>query len=524
MKQLLTWFILIGGIMGFIIPQYAQAASLSLSAPGGLTVGAGNIFTVNVNLNTQGADIQGVDLHYLKYNPADLEIQDESSTTSGVQITPGTLMTNTVANSVTTSTGLINFSQITSGGQSYNGSGILATIRFKALKSSGTTALSFDFTLNNTTDSNVASNGADLLTQASGLTLTLSPGSGTSTPTPTATPSPTQPPSGGGGGGGGGIILPTPTITPSASATPLPTDPLVYETNPSPGSSVGPVVIRKLTESTLGGTRIPERGSITGGVIVINAQLFDANNNRVKLELELRQTNEPFTGIATSMSTYVNPGETARIERGGLVPGDYKFRARASNIKLEKSEWLEFGNSPNIDFVMRVGSGGGTVVTPTPTPPSGRKPYPFIRTLRRGVKGPDVLALQNMLKDLGYNTGVLDGWYGLKALNAIKAFQATQGLGADGVFGPKTQAKFNLVYAGSLPTGTPVLRILRLGMRGDDVKALQIKLNSLGFNVGTPDGSYGPKTVAQVKAFQIKYSLGADGFTGPKTLGKLNSL
>lgn len=61
-------------------------------------------------------------------------------------------------------------------------------------------------------------------------------------------------------------------------------------------------------------------------------------------------------------------------------------------------------------------------------------------------------------------------------------------------------------------------RMLKKGMSGDDVRDMQILLNSLGYDCGTADGKYGNKTEAAVKAFQENNGLLADGIAGPQTL------
>ena len=63
---------------------------------------------------------------------------------------------------------------------------------------------------------------------------------------------------------------------------------------------------------------------------------------------------------------------------------------------------------------------------------------------------------------------------------------------------------------------------LRNGSRGDAVKALQEKLNSLGYNSGTADGIFGAKTEAAVKQFQKANGLTTDGIVGKKTLAALD--
>jgi hypothetical protein len=65
------------------------------------------------------------------------------------------------------------------------------------------------------------------------------------------------------------------------------------------------------------------------------------------------------------------------------------------------------------------------------------------------------------------------------------------------------------------------LRTLSQGSKGEDVKALQILLNGMGFNCGTADGIFGAKTLAAVKKFQKMCGLVADGIVGILTWSKL---
>ena len=63
--------------------------------------------------------------------------------------------------------------------------------------------------------------------------------------------------------------------------------------------------------------------------------------------------------------------------------------------------------------------------------------------------------------------------------------------------------------------------VLKQGMKGSPVKKLQILLNGLGHNCGSVDGSFGPKTLSAVKAFQKASGLTIDGSVGPATWAKL---
>lgn len=50
-----------------------------------------------------------------------------------------------------------------------------------------------------------------------------------------------------------------------------------------------------------------------------------------------------------------------------------------------------------------------------------------------------------------------------------------------------------------------------------EIKKAQEKLNELGYDCGTPDGSLGKKTKAAVEKFQKDNGLDVDGSIGPKT-------
>jgi peptidoglycan hydrolase-like protein with peptidoglycan-binding domain len=71
--------------------------------------------------------------------------------------------------------------------------------------------------------------------------------------------------------------------------------------------------------------------------------------------------------------------------------------------------------------------------------------------LKTGSSGPDVTALQQKLKDLGFDPNGVDGHFGPGTEKAVRAFQSSKGLGADGKAGPNTLAALEL--GGSAPSG-----------------------------------------------------------------------
>jgi len=75
---------------------------------------------------------------------------------------------------------------------------------------------------------------------------------------------------------------------------------------------------------------------------------------------------------------------------------------------------------------------------PTPTPtPSKTVPAPTV-PLKPGDTGAQVKVLQRALASLGFSTGTADGDYGPATEEAVKRFQTSVGLDADGVAGPAT--------------------------------------------------------------------------------------
>lgn len=64
-------------------------------------------------------------------------------------------------------------------------------------------------------------------------------------------------------------------------------------------------------------------------------------------------------------------------------------------------------------------------------------------TFKLGSRGSGVTYLQQRLTAKGYGVGAIDGIFGIKTLEAVKAFQAENSLVVDGIVGSKTWAKLD---------------------------------------------------------------------------------
>ena len=64
---------------------------------------------------------------------------------------------------------------------------------------------------------------------------------------------------------------------------------------------------------------------------------------------------------------------------------------------------------------------------------------PGARNLERGLRGPDVRDLKGLLVAAGFNPGPIDREFTLQTKRAVKKFQRSAGITADGVVGPQTR-------------------------------------------------------------------------------------
>ena len=196
----------------------------------------------------------------------------------------------------------------------------------------------------------------------------------------------------------------------------------------------------------------------------------------------------------------------------GTADGYYGNMTRDAIIKFQTAKGLDSDGE--------VGPNTWNALFNTST--SGESGYNRILKLTSPLMyGEDIKSVQNKLNSLGYNAGTADGYYGNGTRTAVIKFQTDRGLDTDGDVGPTTwSALFNTSISG----GNNYSRILKVTsplMYGEDVRAVQNKLNSLGYNAGTADGYYGEGTRTAVINFQTARGLDIDGEVGPNTWNTL---
>ena len=134
-------------------------------------------------------------------------------------------------------------------------------------------------------------------------------------------------------------------------------------------------------------------------------------------------------------------------------------------------------------------------------------PWPVVQN---GSQGHPIRTLQSLLRAHGHNLTV-DGMFGPATEAAVKAFQTSKGMTADGIL--------------SAHTWSTLIIQVKKGSSGDAVRGVQEEFQ---FRAGEPgkglkvDGIFGPQTESTVRGFQHALSLDVssvvvDGIVGPVT-------
>lgn len=210
---------------------------------------------------------------------------------------------------------------------------------------------------------------------------------------------------------------------------------------------------------------------------------------------------------AQSASPVMVEGNT--FELTGLAVGRHTIR-----VVVERGA----GWSP-LDFAWDVVAPGAPAAPATPVAAPVLSPDAIpasvVRAgLRRGATGESVAIIQRVV-------GVeADGRFGAATRAAVIAFQRAHGLVADGIVGPLTWAAIVDVANGGTGSATvsatsiPAAQIARGISRGASGSSVSVIQRIVGAN---PDGRFGPRTQAAVRAWQRSHGLVADGIVGRLT-------
>ena len=231
----------------------------------------------------------------------------------------------------------------------------------------------------------------------------------------------------------------------------------------------------------------------------------------------------------------------------GEISGVYDVATQTAVKAFQKANGLKADGACGTatqEKLMSAAAAPGTLptmevtVTATPAPTDLPPLTTPAATVRKGSTGNDARLVQQRLIDLGYLSGVADSIFGTASVNALKEFQAKNGLSADGIAGASTyQVLFSYLaisadyivtpaptatpLATATPTPAPITKdnvvTIRQGTSGDAVLRLQERLTALGYYNSRRDGVCMADDAAAIRAFQRMNGLSVDGVAGYDT-------
>ncbi|WP_404348126.1 peptidoglycan-binding protein [Phycicoccus jejuensis] len=213
------------------------------------------------------------------------------------------------------------------------------------------------------------------------------------------------------------------------------------------------------------------------------------SNHSSGTAIDVNAPDHPLGASGTFTSAQVSAIRTILTRCNGVVRwgGDYSGRKDEMHFEIN----VPPGDSRLSSLAASLGGGGGT---PDPEPISWT-------TVRSGSSGFRVTTAQYLLRARGQSLSV-DGVFGSGTDSAVRSFQSSRGLTADGIVGTNTW--------------TALVVTVRSGSSGDAVRAVQTCLSAKGF-AASVDGVFGSGTDSAVRSFQSSRSLVVDGVVGSDT-------
>ena len=163
---------------------------------------------------------------------------------------------------------------------------------------------------------------------------------------------------------------------------------------------------------------------------------------------------------------------------------------------------------------------GSNVIGLEPAASAGGSTAAPRSTLKQGMRGEDVKALQQHLVAAGYDVGRAgtDGIFGSDTFRAVAAFQEDHGIPVTGVADTGTITEIRQAKKAGSEFWLPDLKT---GDRGTAVVFLQAALKIRGYDCGASDGQFGPKTQAELNRFKKDRLLEPDGKANADTWEEL---
>lgn len=186
--------------------------------------------------------------------------------------------------------------------------------------------------------------------------------------------------------------------------------------------------------------------SVSGANILAERMIKACNNANIGYDQNQR-LGVIANGIDTKVSTECDCSSLVRQcvkEAFFKDPGNFTTATEVSMLKkselfLEKIAFVSLEKTPLYDgdiLTTKTSGHTGIIVSGNPRPALSAP----LNTIKKGAKGEHVKKLQKALNICGASIEA-DGLFGSKTLDALKKWQITYGLTADGSYGPKSYQK-----------------------------------------------------------------------------------
>ena len=210
------------------------------------------------------------------------------------------------------------------------------------------------------------------------------------------------------------------------------------------------------------------------------------------------------------VSDDVRDMQTALKRKGfyrGSVDGDFGKGTRSAVYRYQKSIGLKADGKPGDRTLTALYHGTSAINDVDRNKTDAVKPK-NPKTLCYGCTGSRVRQLQRALKELGYFKGAIDGKYGNMTELAVRKYQTAKKMHVDGMAGAKTLASINNAQS-KVHIGSAFL--LSVGSRGEEVKQVQHKLRTAGYDITDTNGYFGTSTRDALKKYQKANSMSETG-------------
>lgn len=144
--------------------------------------------------------------------------------------------------------------------------------------------------------------------------------------------------------------------------------------------------------------------------------------------------------------------------------------------------------------------------------------------LKVGDNGQKVEELQRTLRVLEfYDYPEVEGYFGTDTRSALMNFQKEHGLDVNGIADAETFKALDEALDERYPE-IEYRGNMRLHSVGEDVRALQQVLKTLGYYGMRPNGVFNANTASAVRTFQFDYGMQVDGVVNERLIKKINTV